>query len=180
MAGGTEETHKKTVWTVDVLAQIQTGTSSIRVISDTAYQIRDCNSTLQEWGCDFAPCHTNIAPVAVFSSTSDTLLRRWRTEQGTSTRTPSCSSSPRLMYNRQVPICKTIQIKSNWNQNSWFHLVRRASTVRIATGYRLDGRGVKVQVPVWSRIFSFPRHPGWLWGPPSVLSDGYQELFPSE
>lgn len=62
-----------------------------------------CHSTLRECGWVFAPCQTNIAPLAVSSRTSDALLRNWRTEQGTSTRTPSCGSSPRLMYNRQVP-----------------------------------------------------------------------------
>jgi hypothetical protein len=67
-------------------------------------QLVSTNCTLQEWGWVFAPCQTNMAPVAVFSKTSDALLRSWRTEQGTSTRTPSCSSSPRLTYRRQEPI----------------------------------------------------------------------------
>jgi hypothetical protein len=35
-----------------------------------------------------------------------------------------------------------------------------------ATGYGLDDRWVGVRVPVRSTIFSSPRHPGWLWGPP--------------
>jgi hypothetical protein len=33
-------------------------------------------------------------------------------------------------------------------------------------GYGLDDRGVGVQVPVGSRIFSTPHCPGRLWGPP--------------
>jgi hypothetical protein len=33
--------------------------------------------------------------------------------------------------------------------------------VGIATGYRLDGRGVGVRVPVRSSIFSSPRRPDW-------------------
>jgi hypothetical protein len=28
-----------------------------------------------------------------------------------------------------------------------------------------------------SEFFSFPPHPGWLWGPPSLLFNGYQGLF---
>jgi hypothetical protein len=47
----------------------------------------------------------------------------------------------------------------------------------IATGYGLDDRGVGVRVPVGSRIFSSPRRPDRLWGPPS-LSNGYQGLLP--
>jgi hypothetical protein len=46
------------------------------------------------------------------------------------------------------------------------------SSVGIATGYWLDGRGVGVRVAVGSRIVSSP-----LWGPPSLLSDGYGGSF---
>jgi hypothetical protein len=52
------------------------------------------------------------------------------------------------------------------------------SAVGLATGYGLDGRGVGVRVPVGSRIISSPRRPDRLWGPHSVLSNGYRELFP--
>jgi hypothetical protein len=51
------------------------------------------------------------------------------------------------------------------------------SAVGIATGYGLDDRGVGVRVPVESRIFSSPRRPDLLWGPSSLLSNGYRGLF---
>jgi hypothetical protein len=54
----------------------------------------------------------------------------------------------------------------------------RGSVVGIATGYGLDDRGVGDRVPVGSRIFSSPRRPDRLRGPPRLLSDGYQGLFP--
>jgi hypothetical protein len=54
----------------------------------------------------------------------------------------------------------------------------RDSAVGIATGYGLDDRGVGVEVPVRSRIFSSPRLPDRRWGAPNLLSSGYPEPFP--
>jgi hypothetical protein len=53
------------------------------------------------------------------------------------------------------------------------HWRSRDSSVGIVTGYGLDDRGIGVRVPVGSRIFSTPRRPDRLWGPPSLLSKGY-------
>jgi hypothetical protein len=58
----------------------------------------------------------------------------------------------------------------------YLHLWGRDS---VATGYGLDDRGIGVRVPVGSRVFSSPCRPDRLWGPPSLLSNGYQRLFPS-
>jgi hypothetical protein len=54
----------------------------------------------------------------------------------------------------------------------------RESVVGIATGYGLDDRGVGVQVPVGVRIFTSPRRPDRLWGPPNLLSNGYRGVIP--
>jgi hypothetical protein len=52
--------------------------------------------------------------------------------------------------------------------------VKIAHSVGIATGYRMDDRGVGVRVPLGPRIFSSPRCPDRLWGPPNLLSNGYR------
>jgi hypothetical protein len=52
----------------------------------------------------------------------------------------------------------------------------RDSAVGIATGCGLDDGWVGVRVPVGSRIFYSPRRPDRLWGPPSLLSNGYRGL----
>jgi hypothetical protein len=62
----------------------------------------------------------------------------------------------------------------------WSSSVRnkiRDSVVGIATSYRLDDRGVGVRVPVRPRIFSSPRRPDRLWGPPYLVSSGNLWLF---
>jgi hypothetical protein len=46
--------------------------------------------------------------------------------------------------------------------------VGRNSAVGIATRYGLDGPGVGV--PIFFRT-----RPGWLWGPSSLLNNGYQD-----
>jgi hypothetical protein len=48
------------------------------------------------------------------------------------------------------------------------------NVVGIATGYGLHGRGVGVRVPVGSRIITSPSRPDRLWGPPSLLFNGYR------
>jgi hypothetical protein len=61
---------------------------------------------------------------------------------------------------------------------SFLHLLlfhrSRDSVVGMATGYGLDDRGIRVLVPVGSRIFTSPSRPNRLWGPPNLLSNGYR------
>jgi hypothetical protein len=54
------------------------------------------------------------------------------------------------------------------------------SSVGIVIGYEQDDRGIGVQVPEGSRIFFSSRLPDRLWGPLSLLSNGYWGIFPRE
>jgi hypothetical protein len=50
----------------------------------------------------------------------------------------------------------------------------RDSLVGIATCYGLGDQGVRVRVPVWSRIFSSSHLPDRLCSPPKLLYSGYK------
>jgi hypothetical protein len=56
--------------------------------------------------------------------------------------------------------------------------ISKSKAVSIATGYRLDDRGVGVQVLVGRRIFSSPYHPDQLWGPAQLSSQWVPGIFP--
>jgi hypothetical protein len=62
--------------------------------------------------------------------------------------------------------------------NYWKLIRSQDSAVSIATGYGLDEQGIGIRVPVGPRIFSTPRRPDRLWGPPSLLSNRYWGLLP--
>jgi hypothetical protein len=59
-----------------------------------------------------------------------------------------------------------------------YHSYNFPTTFNMSTGYGLNDRGVGVWVPVGSRIFSSPRRPDRLWGPSTLLSNGYRDLSP--
>jgi hypothetical protein len=65
-----------------------------------------------------------------------------------------------------------------WPWSFFIIIIRsRVSAVGIATGYRLDDRGVGVRVPVRARFFSSLQRPGRLRDPRSLLSKGNMGLF---
>jgi hypothetical protein len=47
----------------------------------------------------------------------------------------------------------------------------------MATGYGLDDGEVGVRVPVGTKIVPSPQCPDRHWGPPSLLSNEYRDLF---
>jgi hypothetical protein len=66
--------------------------------------------------------------------------------------------------------------KLNIPEDTNLHI--RQHSVGVAAGYELDDRGFRIRVPIGSRIFSSPRRPHLLWGPPSLLFSGYRSSFP--
>jgi hypothetical protein len=83
--------------------------------------------------------------------------------------------------NVKALMCGKLASAFKWTEvisNTSLTAMSRDSAVGIATGYRLDDRGVGLRVAVGSRIFSSLRCPDRLWGSPNLVSSGYRRLFP--
>jgi hypothetical protein len=102
----------------------------------------------------------------------------------------SCQSSRRPIYEGQHLVLYFIKHTSNQEKIPirttdlficilLFCTVSKScgSAVSIMTGYGLTNQGVRVWVPVGTRILTSPYCPDWLWDPPSLLSSGYLGIF---
>jgi hypothetical protein len=88
-----------------------------------------------------------------------------------------CILSIRFYLTKMYIVFKTQHCEPSIYGNVQYIIRSRDSSVGIATGYGLDDRGVGVPVPEGLRMFSSPRRPDRLWGPPNHLSNGYRGLF---
>jgi hypothetical protein len=70
--------------------------------------------------------------------------------------------------------CKQSQSRRTVLESSFYSGVYKTG---LATGYGLDEGGVELRFQIGSRIFTSPYRPDRLWGPPNLLSNGYQENF---
>jgi hypothetical protein len=75
-----------------------------------------------------------------------------------------------------APASEKIFKSSQHEENIFFEHYADIMGVGIVTGYGPDDRGVGVRVPVRLRLFSSPRRPDRLWGPPNLLSNGHRGL----
>jgi hypothetical protein len=72
------------------------------------------------------------------------------------------------------------ETSTNFQPNTWRYIQEDGAlrqAVGIAAGYKLDGRGFGVRIPVGSRNITSPCRPHRLWGP-SLILNGYREIFP--
>jgi hypothetical protein len=90
-------------------------------------------------------------------------------------KTSNWETDNRDIINMDVTRFPVLKLQYEFTQSVCRSRDRVVSTV---TGYELDDRGVGVRVLVGSSIFSSPRRPDQLRGPPSHLSNGYRELLP--
>jgi hypothetical protein len=84
---------------------------------------------------------------------------------------------PSVCVSPQIFIRRLIFVRSLFNDDTG-NFMGRDSAVGIATSYGLDYQWVRVRVPVGARILISPCRPNRLWGPSSLLSNGYWGLFP--
>jgi hypothetical protein len=80
--------------------------------------------------------------------------------------------STQFIFVRNAFLTAQTSLKFNSVFSSHFY-----SRVDIATGYRLDGRGIRIRFPVGANFLPSQSHPNRFWGPPSLLSNGYCGLF---
>jgi hypothetical protein len=91
----------------------------------------------------------------------------------------ACAQEFAVVYSQNLCVRKEYWFEQTTRQNIkayTFISGSPVSVVGIATGYGLDDRGFGVRILVGAIIFSSPRRPDWLWGPPSLLFNGYWRL----
>jgi hypothetical protein len=108
----------------------------------------------------------------------DVEKRKFFLRSGLELRLLGCPARSQSLYRVRYPgsllFCHVLSVSFVCKQSG---TTSRDSSVPTATSYGLDGPGL---IPGRTRFFSSSQCPKRLRGPPSLLSNGYRGLFPSE